>query len=256
MRCFPLTACCVAALWLAVYLAPAPTATARPESVASEATSGSVEAYRANLLTPDEERIVGRRLAHLYEQRCTLLKDELTEARLKRIKRRLGAILAPGLSLQVSVIQSARPEAVSFPPDSIYITSALIRLTATDDELAAVIAHEAAHVRCRHLARLIALVQALPPAERPNFPTREAIVTGEATQFDFPAAIDAVRLRSEMEADQLAALWIEQAGYRDEALAVLLGRLMDRLAPRAQKERAALRARMQSLDKQSFSLSR
>lgn len=245
MKRFPLSACCAAALCLVVYLVPTSTA-ALLKTGAGGADSPRVEAYRANLLTPYEERIVGQRLAYIYEQQHTLLKDSLTQARLNRIKAELSIII-PAPALKISVIQSARPEAVSFPPSNIYITSALIRLAATDDELAAVIAHEAAHVKCHHLAHLIALVQTLPAAERESFPSSAAIITGQSLRFDFPTALDDARLRSEMEADQLAVLWLGQAGYRIEALPALLDRLANNLAPRAQKERAALQARSRSL---------
>lgn len=250
MKYFSLSACTAAALCLVVYCARTSNA-AFFKTGAKEAASTRVEAYRANMLTPNEELIVGQRLAYLYKQRHRLLKDDLTEARLNRIKVKLSATVYMR-ALEISVIQSAWPEAVSFPPSSIFITSALIKLAETDDELAAVIAHEAAHVSCHHLSRLIALAEILPAAEREGFPTRSAIITGQALQFDFPTAIDGARLRSEMEADQLAVLWLEHAGYSIEALPILLGRLDTRLPPTAQKERAALRARARFLARQSL----
>jgi beta-barrel assembly-enhancing protease len=203
------------------------------------------EVYRANLLTPDEERIVGQRLAYLYEQRHQPLKDGPTQARLERIQTRLRPSTG-GQTLKIRIIQGKRPEAVSFPQGNIYITTALIKLTENDDELAAVIAHEAAHVACRHLARLIALAQTLSPAERESFPTRGALLTGQSLQFAFPAALNDTRLRAEMEADRLALGWLEGAGYRTESLAALLKRLAKHLSPR---ERAALQSRVTSLSR-------
>jgi beta-barrel assembly-enhancing protease len=238
-----------ATLSLVVSLAPAvPAAIFAAET--GEATGVLVEAYRANLLTQYEERIVGQRLAYLYEERHTLLTDVETQTRLNRIITRLSKVLPSDQALEVKIIRSARPEAVSFPPGRIYITSALVKLAPTDDALAAVIAHEAAHIEDRHLARLIALTLTLPPVEQGLFPTRRAIITGQVLQFAFPSVLDEARLRCEMEADQLARQKLERAGYRTEALAILLESLNARPSAPAGRERAAMQARITSLREQ------
>ncbi|HEY0322104.1 MAG TPA: M48 family metalloprotease [Pyrinomonadaceae bacterium] len=240
---------CYATLSLVVYLALSTVAVFA--AGASEAERVRVEAYRANLLTPDEERVVGQRLAYLYEQRHKLLKDADTQARLDRITARLRAVI-PAQALEIKIIRGTQPEAVSFPTGSIYITSALVKLTTTDDELAAVIAHEAAHVADHHLSRLIALTLALPVGEQELFPSRQAIITGQALQFAFPSTLDNARLRCEMEADQMAVRWLERAGYEGKALALLLDSLTARISPQVQQERAALYTRIALLREQPF----
>jgi predicted Zn-dependent protease len=232
-----------ATLSLVVSLAHFATTAAIRRAETGEAAGARVEAYRANLLTQYEERIVGQRLAYLYEQRHTLLQDVETQTRLNRILTRLSRVLY-ARALEVRIIGGSRPEAVSFPPGRIYITSALIKLAPTDEALAAVIAHEAAHLEDHHLARLIALALALPPVEQGRFPTRRAIITGQALQFAFPSALDEARLHCEMEADEIAVQKLERAGYTAEALAILLDTLNSRLSPRATQERAAMRARL------------
>jgi predicted Zn-dependent protease len=233
-----------------VYLALSATAAALATG-AGEAESLRTEAYRANLLTAYEERIVGQRMAYLYEQRHTLIQEPATAARLDRIKARLSAS-ASLPNFEIKIIQSNQPEALSFPPGYIYITSALTRLAATDDELAAVIAHEAAHITNHDLSHLIALALALPTGEQENFPTRRAIVTGRAIHFDFPYGLDEARLRCEMEADKMAVSWMARAGYDNQALALLLESLTARLPLRAEPERAALKARVTLLREESF----
>lgn len=237
-------------LSLIVYLAPSQTAVTFAAG-AGETESARVEAYRTNLLTQDEERAVGQRLAYLYEQRHKALNDAGAQARLDKVKSELRGSLSTQ-ALEITIIQGAQPEAVSFPPGRIFITSALFKLASTDDELAAVIAHEAAHLACHHLSHLIALAQSLPISKRESFPTRHEIITGQATQFAFPSALDAARLGCEMEADKWAALWLERTGYRAEALTSLLVSLTEHLSIYAQQERAALQSRVASLTRQSF----
>jgi predicted Zn-dependent protease len=251
MKIFSLSKCC-ATFCLLGYLTLVPTAAVFSTTI-NEAESARLEAYRANLLTPDEERIVGQRLAYLYEQRHPPLQDSKTQARINRILSQLGSRI-PAQALVIKIIQGTLPEAVSFPPGNIFISSSLIKLTPTDDELAAVIAHEAAHVASHHLARLIALADALPVGEREGFPSRAAIIRGQALHFAFPSALDAVRLDYEIEADQMAVRWLTSAGYRGEALARLLQRLSAHLSPGQLEEekRAALQARARLLARQSY----
>lgn len=237
-------------LCLLVYLAPSQAAAVFAAG-AGETESVRIEAYRTNLLTPDEERVVGQRLAYLYALRHKALKDAQAQARLDKVETQLRKVL-PTQALEITIIQGAQLEAVSFPSGRIFITSALFKLASSDNELAAVIAHEAAHVACHHLSHLIALAQSLPPAKRESFPTRSEITTGRATQFAFPQALDTARLNCEKEADQLATRWLERAGYRAEALPSLLDNLTGHLSIYAQQERAALQSRVTSLTRQSF----
>lgn len=239
-----------ATLSLAVYLALQTTVAVSAAAGAGEAESVRLEAYLANLLTPSEERIVGQRLAYLYEQRHTLVNDADVRARLDRIKVRLGAAVR-GQGLEIKIVRGAQPEAVSFPPGYIYITHALVKSTTADDELAAVIAHEAAHIASHHLSRLIALALVTPSVDEKQFPNRRAIITGQSLQFAFPHTLDGARLRCEMEADQQAMRWLMRAGYEVDALATVLRRLTAQLSSRQAPERAALQARISLLVEQS-----
>ncbi|HKS27628.1 MAG TPA: M48 family metallopeptidase [Pyrinomonadaceae bacterium] len=241
------------ALCLVLYLALYTTAAGLAATESGETESLRVEAYRANLLTTYEERIVGQRLAYLYEQRHVPLREAAIEARLDKVKARLRAGGDSALpELEIKVIRGSQPGAVSFPPGYVYITSALLKLAATDDELAAVIAHEAAHITNRDMSRMIAMSLALPTAEQGSFPTRRMIVTGQAIQFAFPQGLDEARLRCEMEADKMAVGWMERAGYSPHALAQLLEAVRARLPLQAQPERVALKERVILLREESF----
>lgn len=243
---------CLATLCLVVYLAVSSSA-ANYEGGSGEADYARAAAYRENLLSSYEEGILGRRLAYLYEQRHTTVRDAKALARLDRAIASLRAVI-PVRELEITIIHHARPEALSFPPGRIFITTALIDLASTDDELVAVIAHEAAHIYSHHLAHLLASALSLPEAERKRFPSRASIISGQSTQFAFPTSLARTRLRSEMEADKLAVEWLKQAGYRSTALAQLLYNLSARLSPRAHQERASLQSRVALLTKTALTV--
>lgn len=234
-----------ATLGLAVYLALRMTAAVHAAG-AGEAESLRLAAYRANLLSANEERVVGERLAYLYERRHVLLNDAEGQARLERIKARLAEAARAG-GLEIKIVRGAQPEAVSFPPGRVYVTSALVKLAATDDELAAVIAHEAAHLASHHLSHLIALALVTPTGDGARFPNRQAIITGQSLQFAFPQTLNDERLRCEVEADELAVRWLERAGYDDKALMTVLSRLTAQVSRQNTPERAALKMRINLL---------
>ena len=216
----------------------AETENARPEPDISNPLT-----LNAAPLTLNEERAVGQRLAYLYAQRHSLSGDVRMQERLNRIATRMRAAFEMPM-LDILIVKSSQAEAVSFPPNRIFITSTLVKLARSDDELAAVIAHEAAHVRRRHLAHLIRLALTLTASERAYFPTRAAIVTGQIVQFAFPPVLDTTRLRYEMEADRQAVLWLERAGYESRALSSLLESLATHLSPQEFQESESLRARI------------
>jgi predicted Zn-dependent protease len=240
---------CPLALMLALSLLVCHALTSSPARFAAQASgaeSAHAETSRANLLTHDEERSLGNRLAYLYAQQHPTSTNTAQQARLKRVALRLNEATGAG-ELEINIIKSTRPEAVSFPAGHVFITNALLELARTDDELAAAIAHEAAHVHLRHLARLIELTLRLPACEREYFPTRAAITRGIALHIDFPPALDAERLRYEMEADHLATVWLKRAGYQESALYILLVKMQSLPSSRLQPEDSALRERADRL---------
>ncbi len=247
MRLIYLSACftlfCIA-------VCPAPSSASNGLAAETAETENARPEPDINLLTLNaaplslnEERAVGQRLAYLYAQRHSLSVDVRMQERLNRIATRMCAAFEMPV-LDITIVKSSQAEAVSFPPNRIFITSTLVKLARSDDELAAVIAHEAAHVRRRHLAHLIRLALTLSAKERAYFPTRAAIVTGQIVQFAFPPVLDTARLRYEMEADRQAVLWLERAGYENRALSSLLESLATRLSPQEFQESESLRARI------------
>ncbi|MGH9900351.1 MAG: M48 family metalloprotease [Pyrinomonadaceae bacterium] len=211
----------------------------------SERTAPTADAG-ARPLTAAEERAVGRRMAFFYAQRHAPVKDKQTSAVLARVAARLEneAGVPP---LEIGIVRGTRAEAISFPGGHVFVTTALLKEARDEDELAAALAHEAAHSAARHSARLISAALRLPAEERPGFPTRAEIVTGRAFNFYLPRALDAARHDCEAEADRIAVRWLERAGYRAAALGELLTRLASTLPRESRDTRAALHERATTL---------
>jgi predicted Zn-dependent protease len=71
------------------------------------------------------------------------------------MERLLGALGRPELSFEVTVVDSKVVNAFALPDGHVLVTTALLALMSSADELAAVLAHEVNHVACRHVVELM-----------------------------------------------------------------------------------------------------
>ncbi len=110
---------------------------------------GSTPFFRTGLtLSPEAQALAGDRAAPAVEARYGgLLRDAEAEARLLAIAERL-AEPTPVLrtEYQIRLLRSARLNACSLPGGRIYLTVGLFRQLRDDAQLAAVLAHEMAHI--------------------------------------------------------------------------------------------------------------
>jgi len=93
----------------------------------------------------------GRQAAQQIESRYRLVTDEAAVARVARI----GAVVAaqtprPHLPYTFKIVDVPQVNAVALPGGFIYVTAGLLGFVRSDHELAAVLAHEAAHAALGH----------------------------------------------------------------------------------------------------------
>lgn len=77
------------------------------------------------------------------------------QAALNRLGQRLGRAAHTPFDIRVHAVHAPMVNAFALPGGSILVTDQLIKLAATPDELAAVIAHESAHVEKRHVMQAV-----------------------------------------------------------------------------------------------------
>jgi len=98
-----------------------------------------------------DEIALGRRFAIQFEQEVPILTNPLIDQHLGVLIKELAAqCQRPRLPYRVKVVDSASVNASSLPGGSIYVNRGLLNLLTTEDELAAVIAHEIGHIVGRH----------------------------------------------------------------------------------------------------------
>lgn len=136
------------------------------------------------------------------------------------------------------VLDSGEINAFASPGGHIMVTRGLIRLTGSEDELAAVLAHEIAHVALRHG---LSAIEGLRLTDIISEAAIDAGLASGGKVADFTAAFgDAIAglakqiitsgysQACELQADSEARRIIAEAGYDPQALARLIGRLPER----------------------------
>ena len=104
-----------------------------------------------NIFSEQQDVEIGRQSAAQAERQLPLLNDRRVEGYATEIIRRLAAA-APGAKYpyQIRVVNASDINAFSLPGGYMYVNRGLIEAARSEPELAAVLAHEMAHVALRH----------------------------------------------------------------------------------------------------------
>ncbi len=184
---------------------------------------------------------VGREVAARILGRFPLHEDE----GLTRYVNLVGAVLArnasrPELTYRFAVLDTGAVNAFAAPGGYVFITRGAVRAMNSEAELAAVLAHEIAHVDRRHIVRDLGL-------RAPEGGLQTGLVQilgagGGSMRVAFQQAVEGAmkillergyRVEQEAEADQTAVELLAVAGYRPQALAAYLERIRDPARERA-----------------------
>ncbi len=169
---------------------------------------------------------LGRRLARQVETQLTLAADEALQARVRSIGQRIVAVCdRQELVYSFAVIDEDEDvNAFSLPGGYVYVYSGLIKRVADDDELAAVIAHEVAHIVARHAVNRAEARLGAQLAQLAALATRQ----GAAAQ-GVGVALQSARLayarQDELEADRLAVRYLKAAGFNPAKILTFLATL-------------------------------
>ncbi len=181
-----------------------------------------------NLLSQEEEQRIGAEFMRNVRQNLPLLDDPEINGYLQNLGGRLVSHSdRAGGGFFFFIIRDSRINAFAAPGGYIGINSGLILNTSSESELAAVLAHEIAHVTQRHLAR------ASEAASRMNLPMTAAILAAiilggqdpDLTQAAITAAVAGSTQQminftrsNEKEADRVGIQLLSQAGFDPAAM--------------------------------------
>jgi Zn-dependent protease with chaperone function len=136
----------------AAQTAPAPPSAPAP----TPAPPGPLPTPSAQLSGDDRtEAELGRRYAIQLESQLPLVKDNALQERARTLGLAVGSRTErPNMPWSFRVVEASFPNAVALPGGYVFVTSAMVKLLRTDHEMAALFAHESAHVALRHHRRM------------------------------------------------------------------------------------------------------
>lgn len=180
-------------------------------------TREATEEVAGALISVEEEQRLGAQMAVQLEQEVELLDDPVVQDYVASVGQQIVASapnVPEGTEFRFRVIDAPdQVNAVTLPGGYIYVYSGLLRMVDTEAELAAVLAHEVAHVADRHVAAQLVQVVGLQTlaslalGEDPSMLARlvaSVAATGSLLQFSRDA---------EREADRLGVLYTARGGW-------------------------------------------
>lgn len=191
-----------------------------------------------SFMSIQQEQQLGKAFIRSVRRSLTIIDDPQIADYIQSLGQRLAAYSnQPEQSFHFFVVDSPTINAFAGPGGYIGIHSGMILASQNEDELAAVIAHELAHVTQRHLAR------AYQSASNMNLPLTAAIIAaiilggqpelaqlGEATLITAIAGSSQYRINftrsNEKEADRIGIQTLSRAGYATDAMQHFFTRLL------------------------------
>ncbi len=191
------------------------------------------------VISPQEDARLGQAFMRQLRRSAEIMEDAELDHYIRDLGRQLVAASdAPGRPFHFFIVRDKSINAFAGPGGYIGVHSGLILRTANESELAAVMAHEIAHVTQRHLAR------AYDTARRMQLPTAAAILaailigtqSGEAGQAAL-MSIQAGMLQkqinftraNEKEADRIGIQTLARAGFDPRGMPAFFERLQQQM---------------------------
>ena len=180
------------------------------------------------LTSTDKEVEMGRKLAKQVEKELELVEDQAVQERAQSLGQRLAAVCdRQELVYTFAVVKDEEVNAFSLPGGYVFLNEGLVERAASDDELAAVLAHEIAHIVARHAVKRYETSWGAQLLQLATL----AAARNTSTAGGVGVAIQATRLayarQDELEADRLAVRYLQEAGFDPTAMLTFLERLRD-----------------------------
>ncbi len=180
-----------------------------------------------NFYSLEREIAVGQDLAKQVEQTSKLVTDPEITTYVNRIGQNLVRNSDSRVPFTIKVIDSGEINAFALPGGFFYVDSGLILAAESESELAAIMAHEIAHVAARHATKNMTKQQIWNMASIPLMfvggPAGYAIA--EVANIVVPMSFLKFSRDSEREADMLGLQYDYAAGYDPQAFIQFFERL-------------------------------
>ena len=187
------------------------------------------------IISEAQEVRMGKSLAKGIEERFGLTKDTGIQERVDGIGQKLAGVCdRPELTYSFRVLagedleEEQRHNAFALPGGYVYIFKEMVEDTQSDDELAAILAHEIGHIVAKHSAKKLQnsigmtglnLIGAVVPGDE-RAKRKASIAIAELMM--------AYSRQAEFEADKLSVIYLKKAGYDPKAAVTFMERMLEK----------------------------
>src|SRR5450755_1925228 len=170
-----------------------------------------------NFYSLEKEMALGKQLAAEVQRQAKVVTDPLISEYVNRIGQNLVRSSDAKVPFTFQVIEGDSPNAFALPGGYVFVYTALIKIASEEDELAAAMAHEIAHVAARHMTRQATRSQIVHLAGVPVGVILGGGLGGalarQGANVAIPAAFTHLTRQDESEADYLGVQYLYAAGY-------------------------------------------
>src|SRR5664279_2916448 len=170
-----------------------------------------------NIYSLEKEMALGKQLAQEVQRQAKVVEDPLISEYINRIGQNLARNSDAKVPFTFQVIEGDSPNAFALPGGYVFVYTALIKIASEEDELAAAMAHEIAHVAARHMTRQATRSQIVNLAGVPIGVILGGGLGGavarQGANVGVPAAFMHFTRQDEAEADYLRVQYLYAAGY-------------------------------------------
>jgi len=181
-------------------------------------------------MNPEKEKTIGKQVYVELGKKPGFSRDAAARARVERVGRRVVAVCDDrSWKYRFEVLNTRVPNAFAAPGGYIFVTNGLLAMMGdNDDELAAVLGHEAGHIAAKHTAArmdramkiqgVVAILAAGSGEDNAKAVAELGMVVGSFLLLSHSR-------KQEYEADKLGVRYSHEAGYNPEGMVTFFQKL-------------------------------
>ncbi|HEV2498840.1 MAG TPA: M48 family metallopeptidase [Terriglobia bacterium] len=192
---------------------------------------GNRRVAHRSIISEQKEVAIGKQYADQIDHSTKLIKDPVVNEYVNRLAQNLARNSDVKVPISVKIIDDPTINAFALPGGFLYVNSGTILAATEESQLAGVIAHEIAHVACRHWASSMTKQTLLQYAMLPLMFTPMSLGTyyilNAAMGTGIPMAFLKFSRDDEAEADFYGLQYMYKSGYDPNSYVAFFGKVLN-----------------------------